>query len=73
MSKQHGPLADRPDNAVVGLEIPHESADLHVSGNALYTQDLLVRTKEVLHAWPKQAPHATDYIASTFFRRIFLR
>jgi xanthine dehydrogenase large subunit len=58
MSKEHGPLADRPINPVVGQEIPHESADLHVSGNALYTQDLLTRTSDVLHAWPRQAPHA---------------
>ncbi|SDO82984.1 xanthine dehydrogenase, molybdenum binding subunit apoprotein [Nakamurella panacisegetis] len=58
MSKQHGPLADRPVNPKVGLEIPHESADLHVTGAALYTQDLLARTKDALHAWPVQAPHA---------------
>jgi xanthine dehydrogenase large subunit len=58
MSTQHGPLADRPNNPVVGLEIPHESADLHVTGNALYTQDLVNRTKDTLHAWPVQAPHA---------------
>ena len=58
MSKQHGPLADRPNNPVVGLEIPHEAADLHVTGNALYTQDLVNRTKDCLHAWPVQAPHA---------------
>jgi xanthine dehydrogenase large subunit len=58
MSTQHGPLADRPNNPVVGQEIPHESADLHVTGNALYTQDLVHRTKFTLHAWPVQAPHA---------------
>ena len=32
MSKAHGPLADRPINPKVGLEISHESADLHVTG-----------------------------------------
>ena len=58
MSKAHGPLADRPINPKVGLEISHESADLHVTGNALYTQDLVGRTKDTLHAWPVQAPHA---------------
>jgi xanthine dehydrogenase large subunit len=58
MSKQHGPLADRPNNPLVGLEIPHESADLHVTGNALYTQDLVGRTQGTLHAWPVSAPHA---------------
>ena len=41
MSRQHGPLADRPINPKVGLEIPHESADLHVTGAALYTDDLV--------------------------------
>ena len=51
-------LSDRPVNPVVGLEIPHESADLHVTGRALYTDDLLTRTRGALHAWPVQAPHA---------------
>ena len=58
MSKAHGPLADRPINPKVGLEISHESAPLHVTGAALYTEDLLSRTKDPLHAWPLQAPHA---------------
>ena len=30
MSKGYGPLADRPDEPAVGLEVSHESADLHV-------------------------------------------
>jgi xanthine dehydrogenase large subunit len=58
MSIVYGPLADRPVNPKVGLEIPHESAALHVTGAALYTDDLLIRTPAVLHAWPVQAPHA---------------
>ena len=58
MSKAHGPLADRPINPKVGLEVSHESADLHVTGKALYTEDLVGRTKDTLHAWPVQAPHA---------------
>jgi xanthine dehydrogenase large subunit len=58
MSKAHGPLADRPNNPKVGLEISHESAELHVTGKALYTQDLVGRTRGTLHAWPVQAPHA---------------
>ena len=58
MSKAHGPLADRPNNPKVGLEISHESAALHVTGDALYTQDLIGRTHGTLHAWPVQAPHA---------------
>ena len=31
---------------------------LHVTGAALYTQDLVGRTLGTLHAWPVQAPHA---------------
>ncbi len=49
-------LSDRPANPVVGLAVPHESAALHVTGEALYTDDLVVRTKDVLHAFPVQAP-----------------
>jgi xanthine dehydrogenase large subunit len=51
-------LSDRPANAVVGQEIPHEAASLHVTGAALYTDDLAVRTHGILHAYPVQAPHA---------------
>ena len=58
MSKNYGPLADRPDQPAVGLAVSHESADLHVTGTALYTQDLVGRTHGTLHAWPVQAPHA---------------
>src|ERR1700748_2874239 len=58
MSKGYGSLADRPDRPVVGLAVSHESADLHVTGDALYTQDLVGRTLGTLHAWPVQAPHA---------------
>src|SRR6204780_1582567 len=58
MSKEHGSLADRPEQPVVGLAVSHESADLHVTGTALYTQDLVGRALGTLHAWPVQAPHA---------------
>ena len=51
-------LSQRPDGAVAGQTIPHESAALHVTGRALYTDDLTPRTKGVLHAWPVQSPHA---------------
>src|SRR5690349_7138123 len=64
MSKGYGPLADRPDNSKVGLEIPHESANLHVTGAAVYTDDLVGRTKDALHAWPLNAPHAHAMITS---------
>ncbi|SDS18806.1 xanthine dehydrogenase molybdopterin binding subunit [Jiangella sp. DSM 45060] len=52
------PLSHRPDDAVVGTPLPHESAALHVTGRALYTDDLVGRTSNVLHAHPVQAPHA---------------
>lgn len=51
-------LSERPANPVVGQEIPHEAAALHVTGDALYTDDLAVRTHGILHAHPVQAPHA---------------
>jgi xanthine dehydrogenase large subunit len=51
-------LSERPDGAVVGQTMPHESAALHVTGTALYTDDLHPRTRHVLHAWPVQAPHS---------------
>ncbi len=51
-------LSQRPDNAVVGLALPHESAALHVTGHALYTDDLVHRTRDVLHAHPVCSPHA---------------
>ena len=43
--------------------VSHESADLHVTGAALYTQDLVGRTLGPLHAWPVQAPHAHARVA----------
>jgi len=49
------PLSRRPDNPVVGEALHHESADLHVTGQALYTDDLVGRTSRVLHAHPVQA------------------
>ncbi len=36
----------------------HESARGHVTGEALYTDDLVPRFPNVLHAWPVLAPHA---------------
>ncbi len=51
-------LSTRPARPVVGVEVPHESAELHVTGLALYTDDLVERYAGVLHAYPVQAPHA---------------
>ncbi|ADU47998.1 xanthine dehydrogenase molybdopterin binding subunit [Intrasporangium calvum] len=50
--------SERPRDASVGLPVPHESAALHVTGAALYTDDLVGRFPGVLHAHPVQAPHA---------------
>ncbi|WP_164700130.1 xanthine dehydrogenase molybdopterin binding subunit [Modestobacter sp. KNN46-3] len=51
-------LSERPTDPVVGRAVPHESAALHVTGEALYTDDLVLRTKDVLHAHPVQVLHA---------------
>ena len=50
-------LSTRPVRPVVGVGVPHESAALHVTGAALYTDDLVGRHAGILHAWPVQAPH----------------
>jgi xanthine dehydrogenase large subunit len=57
-------LADRPVNPAVGIPVSHESAAAHVTGAALFTDDLVVRSRNVLHAWPVQAPHAHARILS---------
>ncbi|HEY2845790.1 MAG TPA: xanthine dehydrogenase molybdopterin binding subunit [Bryobacteraceae bacterium] len=44
--------------SVAGKPVPHESAHGHVTGEALYTDDLLLRFPNLLHAWPVLAPHA---------------
>ncbi|MGW4547855.1 xanthine dehydrogenase molybdopterin binding subunit [Streptomyces violaceorubidus] len=51
-------LSERPEKAVVGVSMPHESAVQHVTGAALYTDDLVQRTKDVLHAYPVQVMKA---------------
>ena len=43
---------------IAGQPVPHESAAGHVSGDALYTDDLCRRFPGILHAWPVMAPHA---------------
>jgi xanthine dehydrogenase large subunit len=43
---------------IAGLPVPHESAAGHVSGAALYTDDLCGRFPAILHAWPVMASHA---------------
>ncbi|MBD3942949.1 xanthine dehydrogenase molybdopterin binding subunit [Microbacterium sp. NEAU-LLC] len=51
-------LADRPPDAVVGRPVVHESAALHVTGAALYTDDLAARAHGVLTAWPVSSTSA---------------
>ncbi|MEV8368464.1 xanthine dehydrogenase molybdopterin binding subunit [Microbacterium sp. NPDC064584] len=51
-------LADRPAEPVVGLAAAHESAALHATGLAMYTDDLAGRTAGVLTAWPVQSTSA---------------
>ncbi|WKV70466.1 xanthine dehydrogenase molybdopterin binding subunit [Streptomyces sp. PCS3-D2] len=57
-------LSERPEGPVVGLPLPHESAGLHVTGAALYTDDLVHRTKDVLHAYPVQVMRAHGTITA---------
>ena len=42
----------------------HESAIGHVTGAALYTDDLLQRFPRLLHAWPVMSPHAHARVIS---------
>ncbi|MEV7632593.1 xanthine dehydrogenase molybdopterin binding subunit [Microbacterium sp. NPDC089318] len=51
-------LADRPENAVVGHRAVHESAALHVTGAAMYTDDIAAQTHGTLTAWPVQSTSA---------------
>ena len=49
---------------VAGLPVPHESARGHVTGEALYTDDLIGRFPQTLHAWPVLAPHSHALVTS---------
>ncbi|MEL7583581.1 xanthine dehydrogenase molybdopterin binding subunit [Brevibacterium casei] len=51
-------LSQRPADPVVGESHHHESAFGHVTGAALYTDDLVGRLTGVLHAYPVQSEHA---------------
>lgn len=51
-------LSDRPESPAIGIARPHEAAAAHVRGTALYTDDLVARTKNVLHAYPVQVNEA---------------
>jgi xanthine dehydrogenase large subunit len=43
---------------IAGQTVPHESASEHVTGRALYTDDLVLQYPRLLHAWPVMAAHA---------------
>ena len=47
---------------IAGQPLPHESARGHVTGEALYTDDLVLRFPEILHAWPVLSPHAHAFV-----------
>ncbi|MBM7503950.1 xanthine dehydrogenase molybdopterin binding subunit [Agromyces aurantiacus] len=51
-------LAARPEGAMVGAALPHESAARHATGTAVYTDDLAAGRHDVLTAWPVQSEHA---------------
>ncbi|MGO4104812.1 xanthine dehydrogenase molybdopterin binding subunit [Leifsonia sp. YAF41] len=51
-------LSERPADAVVGTRVPHESAALHVTGLAAYTDDIAAQRSGILTAWPVQSDHA---------------
>ena len=50
--------------SISGTAVPHESARGHVTGEALYTDDLTGRFPGLLHAWPVLAPHAHAQLVS---------
>jgi xanthine dehydrogenase large subunit len=47
---------------IAGAPVPHESARGHVTGDALYVDDLCARYPRLLHAWPVCAPHAHAFV-----------
>ncbi|HET9468789.1 MAG TPA: molybdopterin cofactor-binding domain-containing protein, partial [Vicinamibacterales bacterium] len=55
----------------VGTPAPHESARAHVTGEALYVDDLCGRFPNLLHAWPVCAPHAHAMVADLDVSRAF--
>ncbi|YAL83618.1 xanthine dehydrogenase molybdopterin binding subunit [Dermacoccaceae bacterium W4C1] len=57
-------LSQRPERPVVGEVLPHEAAAEHVTGAALYTDDLITRMPGVLHAWPARSSCAHGTIRS---------
>jgi xanthine dehydrogenase large subunit len=52
----------KPGGKIAGAALPHESAREHVTGEALYTDDLVLRFPRLLHAWPVLSPHAHAFV-----------
>ena len=50
--------------SAAGRPVPHESAHGHVTGQALYVDDLAGRFPNLVHAWPVLAPHAHARVTS---------
>jgi xanthine dehydrogenase large subunit len=48
----------------VGNTMPHESAAGHVTGSALFTDDLIGRFPNILHAWPVLSPYVHAEVTS---------
>jgi xanthine dehydrogenase large subunit len=57
-------LSDRPERPIVGLREPHESAVGHVTGHALYTDDIATARQDALSAWPVQSTQAHARISA---------
>ncbi|HEY3743536.1 MAG TPA: xanthine dehydrogenase molybdopterin binding subunit [Bryobacteraceae bacterium] len=49
---------------IAGKSMPHESAEAHATGAALYTDDLPLRFPRTLYAWPVLSPHPHATILS---------
>src|ERR1700728_4257676 len=47
---------------IAGQPLSHESARGHVTGEALYTDDLVSRFPGILHAWPVLSPHPHAFV-----------
>src|SRR5580693_7040782 len=47
---------------IAGHPLSHESARAHVTGEALYTDDLVSQFPRILHAWPVLSPHAHAFV-----------
>lgn len=56
-------LAMRPAHPVVGTPMAHESAAMHATGTAVYTDDLAAVRHDALTAWPVQSEHAHAMVA----------